>query len=267
VTTPTEPKLRLGGMALRNGLLVHGPTSWAAAVRTDDGEIKTASGRKPRLRAADSIPGVRGVARLAEAMAVIPLVKRGLPEARLPFQDPGVLAVAAGASLGGTLLRRRLRGATGEAAAAVVSFMPALFALRGGELAAYHGVEHKAIGAYESDDEDARDATKEHERCGSHLVAPMLASNLAGTLLLRRAVAKPGPLAGGAVAIASSAVAVEVFAWCERNAESRMARALKRPGFEIQRLVGTREPDERQLAVGRAALGEILRAEGASDIR
>ncbi|MDQ1741487.1 MAG: hypothetical protein QOE53_3139, partial [Pseudonocardiales bacterium] len=30
----TEPeKLRLGGMALRNGLLVHGPTHWAAAVR------------------------------------------------------------------------------------------------------------------------------------------------------------------------------------------------------------------------------------------
>jgi uncharacterized protein YqhQ len=266
VTTP-EGKLRLGGMALRNGLLVHGPTSWAAAVRTGAGDIKTASGRKPRLRAADAIPGVRGVARLAEAMAVIPLVKRGLPEARLPFQDPGVLAAAAGASLSGTLLRRRLRGAGGEAAAGVVSFMPALFALRGGELAAYHGVEHKAIGAYEADDEDARDATKEHERCGSHLVAPMLVSNLAGTLLLRRAMAKPGPFAGGAVAIASSALAVEVFAWSERNAERRVARALKRPGFEIQRLVGTREPDERQLEVGRAALAEILRAEGASDIR
>jgi len=267
VTTTPEDKLRLGGMALRNGLLVHGPTSWAAAVRTEGGEIKAASGRKPRLRAADGIPGVRGVARLAEAMAVIPVVKRGLPEARLPFQDPGVLAVAAGASLGGTLLRRRLRGAGGEAAAAVVSFMPALFALRGGELAAYHGVEHKAIGAYEADDDDARDATKEHERCGSHLVAPMLASNLAGTLLLRRAAEKPGPIAAGAVAIASSAVAVEVFAWCERNAENRVARALKRPGFEIQRLVGTREPDERQLEVGRAALTEILRVEGASDIR
>jgi uncharacterized protein YqhQ len=266
MTTP-EGKLRLGGMALRNGLLVHGPTSWAAAVRTDAGEIKAASGRKPRLRAADPIPGVRGVARLAEAMAVIPLVKRGLPEARLPFQDPGVLAVAAGASLGGTLLRRRLRGAGGEAAAAVVSFMPALFALRGGELAAYHGVEHKAIGAYEADDADAADATKEHERCGSHLVAPMLASNLAGTLLLRRAMRKPGPVAAGAVAIASSAVAVEVFAWSERHADSPVARALKRPGFEIQRLVGTREPDERQLEVGRAALAEILRAEGASDIR
>jgi len=259
-----EGKLRLGGMALRNGLLVHGPTHWAAAVRTAGGEVKAASGRKPRLRAADPVPGVRGVARLAEAFAVIPLVKRGLPEARLPFQDAGVLAVAAGASLGGTLLRRRVRGAGGEAAAAAISLVPALFALRGGELAAYHGVEHKAIGAYEADDEDAADATKEHERCGSHLVAPMLAANLAGTLLLRRAVEKPGPVAGGAVALASTAAAVEVFGWTERHAGTPLARALKRPGYEIQRLVGTREPDERQLEVGRAALAEILRAEGAA---
>ena len=270
-TQPASPagtsKLRLGGMALRNGLLVHGPTHWAAAIRTDAGEIEVASGRKPRLRAADPIPGVRGIVRLAEAFVVIPLVKRALPAARLPFQDPGVVAVAAGASLGSTLLRRRARGAGGEAAAALVGFVPALFALRGGDLAAYHGVEHKAIGAYEADDEDAADATKEHDRCGSHLVAPMLASNLAGTLLLRRAVERPGPLAGGAIALASSAVAVEVFAWCERHAETRAARALKRPGFEIQRLVGTREPDERQLEVGRAALAEILRAEGASNIR
>jgi uncharacterized protein YqhQ len=266
VTTP-EGKLRLGGMALRNGLLVHGPTHWAAAVRNDAGAIEVASGRKPRLRAVDPIPGVRGVARLAEAFAVIPLVKRGLPAAKLPFQDPTVLAVAAGASVGGKVLRRRLRGAGGEAAAAVVGFTPALLALRGGELAAYHGVEHKAIGAYETDEPDAADATKEHERCGSHLVAPMLAFNLAGTLLLRRAVARPGPVAAGAVAVAASAVAVEVFAWCERNAETRVARALRRPGYEIQRLVGTREPDERQLAFGRAALTEILRAEGASDIR
>ena len=161
--------------------------------------------------AADPIPGVRGVARLAEAMAVIPLVKRGLPEARLPFQDPSVLAVAAGASLGGTLLRRRLNGTAGEVAAGLVSFMPALFALRGGELAAYHGVEHKAIGAYEADAEDAGDATKEHERCGSHLVAPMLASNLAGTLLLRRVVDRPSPLAGGAVVLLAAVAYVASF--------------------------------------------------------
>ena len=260
----TEPeKLRLGGMALRNGLLVHGPTHWSAAVRTDAGEVKVASGKKPRVRAVDGVPGVRGVVRLGEAMVVIPLVKRGLPEVRLPFQDVSVLTVAAGASLTGALARKRLRGLGGESIAALVSVAPALFALRGGELAQYHGVEHKAIAAYEQGAEDAREASKEHERCGSHLVAPLIASNLAGTVLLRRTLERPGPVAGGAVAIASTAVAVEVFAWCERNSETRLARALRRPGFEIQRLVGTREPDERQLEVGRAALAEILRVEGA----
>jgi uncharacterized protein YqhQ len=259
----TEGKLRLGGMALRNGLLVHGPTHWAAAVRDRDGEIRVASARKPRLHAVDNVPGVRGVVRLGEAFAVVPLVKRTLPAAKLPFESPGVLGVAAGASIAGTFVRRRLRGAGGETVAALVSLAPALFALRGGELAQYHGVEHKAIAAYESPDDaaDAADTEKEHDRCGSHLVAPMLASNVAGTLLLRRVVERPGPMAGGAVAIASTAAAVEVFAWCERNADTRAARALRRPGFEIQRLVGTREPDERQLEVGRAALAEILRVE------
>jgi len=261
MTEPTE-KLRLGGMALRNGLLVHGPTHWAAAVRNaGSGEVDVASGRKPRLHGVDGMPGVRGVVRLGEAMVVIPLVKRALPSAKLPFQDGSVVAVAAGASITGALARRHLRGIGGESVAALVSVAPALFALRGGELAAYHGVEHKSIAAYEQGSEDASEASKEHDRCGSHLVAPMLVSNLAGTLLLRRALDKPGPMAGGAVALASTAVAVEVFAWCERNAETRLAKAIRRPGFEIQRIVGTREPDDRQLEVGRAALTEILRVE------
>ena len=106
-----------------------------------------------------------------------------------------------------------------------------MFALRGGELAAYHGVEHKAIAAYEADADDAADASKEHERCGSHLMAPMLAANLAGTVLLKKALDKPNALAGGAVALASTAAAVEVFAWSERHAESPVSKALKRPGL------------------------------------
>ena len=215
-------KLRLGGMALRNGLLVHGPTHWAAAVRVRDGSVRVASGRKPRARALDGVPGLRGLA------------------------------------------RRRLGGAAGEATAAGASLAPALFALQGGELAAYHGVEHKAIAAYEQDEPDAADAAKEHDRCGSHLVAPMMAANLAGAALLRRVVERPGPVANAAVALSAAAVAVEVFAWSERHSGSRAARAIRRPGFELQRAMGTREPDDRQLEVGRAALAEILRVEGAA---
>jgi uncharacterized protein YqhQ len=254
-----KDKLRLGGMALRNGLLVHGPTHWAAAVRAEDGSVKVASGRKPRVKALDGVPVVAGLARLAEGFAVIPLVRRTLPDARLPFESASVLGVAAAATLAGKLFKRG--GAAGEVGAAAVSLAPALFALRDGELAAYHGVEHKAIAAYEAGAEDAADAQKEHERCGSHLVAPMLVANAAGAVALKRLNQRPGPLATGAVSLASAAVALEVFSWSERHAGSPAARALKRPGYEIQRLVGTREPDERQLEVGRAALEEILRVE------
>jgi uncharacterized protein YqhQ len=64
------------------------------------------------------------------------------------------------------------------------------------------------------------------------------------------------------VGLVSVAAAVEAFAWSERHPSTRAARAFRRPGFELQRAIGTREPDERQLDVGRAALAEILRAEG-----
>jgi uncharacterized protein YqhQ len=263
VLTPDPPaKLRLGGMALRNGLLVHGPTHWAASVRRNDGTIATASGRKPRVPGVEKLAGVRGVVRLGEAMVVIPLVKRALPDAKLPFQDVKVLATMLATAGGGRLLRSRLKaGAGAEAVLAAVSLLPSIVALRGGELAEYHGVEHKAIAAYESDAIDAADAAKEHDRCGSHLMTPLLASNLAGAALLRHTLQRPGPAAQLAVGIASLGIAVEVFVWTERHADSAAARVLRRPGHELQRVLATREPSERQLEVGRAALAEILRVE------
>jgi uncharacterized protein YqhQ len=265
MTAPVpDSKLRLGGMALRNGLLVHGPTHWAAAIRTDAGELRVASGRKPELggKAAERIPGLRGLAKLAEAMAVIPLVKRSLPEARLPMQDLKTLGAMGGAALGGQAIRAAGNRSVGrEAAVAVLSLAPALLALRSGDLAAYHGVEHKSIAGYEKD-ADAADADKEHDRCGSHLVAPMLTAAALGNVAARRAGLR-GPAADAAVGLGSAAVAVEVFAWGERNPESRFARLLRRPGHEIQRAIGTREPTEEQLEVGRAALEEILRVEPA----
>jgi uncharacterized protein YqhQ len=251
-------------MALRNGLLVHGPTHWAAAIRGRDGEIAVASGPKPDLggTAAQGVPGLRGVLKLAEAMAVIPLVKRALPEARLPMQDAKTLGAMGAAALGGHAVRAASRApAAREVALAAISLTPALLALRSGDLAAYHGVEHKAIAAYE-DGGDAADALKEHDRCGSHLVAPMLTAAALGNLAVRRAGLR-GPAAEAVVGLGSAAVAVEVFAWSERHPDSRITRVLRRPGHGIQRAVGTREPTPEQLEVGRAALAEILRAEAA----
>jgi hypothetical protein len=177
----TEEKLRLGGMALANGVLVHGPTSWACAVRTEDGVLKVAGERKRVIGSNVSNPLLRGPAKLVEAFAFLPRVKRVLPEAKLPFERPAVL----GAMVGSAVLvhgvrRSRLGDAAKELLAGLLSFAPAVTALRGDALAAYHGAEHIAIGTYEHGEPRA----KEHERCGSHLVGPLVATSAAGNLAL-----------------------------------------------------------------------------------
>ncbi len=255
--------LRLGGMALRNGLLIHGPTSWAAAARDDRGEIQVASGRKPALAPdlAGRVPLLRGPLRLAEAFLLIPLVRLRLRAARLPFEDVRVIAAMVIASSAGRALRQGRSSAGRELVQAALGLTPAMVALGDRDLAAYHGVEHKAIGAYEAGSDDPATATKEHERCGSNLVAPMLILSAAGQLMLDRALEEPGPIARAAVGVASASLAAELFAWSERNPETAAARAFHRPGHEIQRLVATKEPTPEQLEVGVTALREILKAE------
>jgi uncharacterized protein YqhQ len=259
-----ERKLRLGGMALRNGLLIHGPTSWAAAARAPDGSIEVASGPKPVFArgALGSVPLLRGPLRLAEAFAVVPVARRNLPAARLPVEDSRVLAIAVATAAASGAIRRLGRATVArESLIAVLGILPAVAALRDRDLAAYHGVEHKAIGAYERGSTDPGDAPKEHERCGSNLVVPLLALSVAGQLLVERLIENPGPAARGLAGLASVSAAVELFAYAERAPDSEVGRAVHATGHEIQRLLSTREPTPEQLEVGATALREILRAE------
>src|SRR5476651_2105906 len=99
-------KVRLGGMALSNGVLVHGPTSWACAVRTDDGEIKVVAERKRLTGSSIESPFLRGPARLFESIAFLPRLKRALPEASLPFARGSVVVSILGTSLALRAVRR-----------------------------------------------------------------------------------------------------------------------------------------------------------------
>jgi uncharacterized protein YqhQ len=258
-----ESRLRLGGMALRNGLLIHGPTSGAVAARGADGSVEVASGPKPSLARGrlGQVPLLRGPLRLAEALTVIPLARLRLDSARLPFEDRAVLSTMIASSAVSAALRRLRSPTVGrEAAIAALGALPALAALRDRDLAAYHAVEHKAIGGYERG-ADPAEMPKEHERCGSNLIGPMLALSIGGQLLVERLVRSPGPLLRGATAVAGVGAAVELFVYAERNPESAVGRAVHGPGHEIQRLISTREPTPEQLEVGVAALDEVLRAE------
>ena len=256
-------KLRLGGMALSNGVLVHGPTAWACAIRTDGGEIKVAAARKRLFAPGVQQPFLRGPLRLAEAFAFIPELRRRLPEARLPFERPAVLA----AMLGGAVFTHVVRGsgrlgpAAKELIAGFASLAPAAIALRGTALAAYHGAEHISIGTYEHDEPRAR----EHERCGTHLVGPLLVTMAAGNALATKAPAHMRTKARFAASLGALAAATEVFNWMSRNPERRLSKLLARPGHEFQHRVATAEPTPEQLEVAEAALAACLRLEEAAD--
>ena len=183
-------------MALPNGVLVHGPTSWGCAVRLPDGTIKVASAKKRVLGAGVTNPLLRGPLKLLDAFAVLPQVKRAMPEAKLPFERPGVIGMMAASTVAVRAVRTspELRPLVRELASGVLSLAPALAALRGGELAAYHGAEHVSIGTYEHGER----RPKEHERCGSHLVGPLLATTAVGNVLASRAPEQlRGPGTGG----------------------------------------------------------------------
>ena len=204
-------------------------------------------------------PLLRGPVRLLDAMAIIPEIRRALPEARLPFQRPVVLA----AMLGSATVVRVVRGsrsigpAAQELVSGLLSVAPAALALRGSDVAAYHGAEHISIGSYEQ----GKRAAKEHDRCGSHLIGPLLATTAIGNALAARApvqLRRPARLGAQLVALAAS---TEIFGWMVRNPENRLARALAKPGHELQHRLATAEPTSEQIEVAEAALAACLELE------
>jgi uncharacterized protein YqhQ len=253
-------KLRLGGMALRNGVLVHGPTSWACAVRLPDGTLKVEASRKRLVASRIASPLLRGPARLAEAMLVLPAVKRRLPEAKLPMEQPWILAGMLASAVGVRVIRgSRLGPVAQELAAGTLALAPALLALRSDDLAAYHGAEHISIGTYEHDEPRAR----EHERCGSHMIGPLLATTAVANVAAARVPVRYRRAAHAAATFGAIAAATEIFGWMVRNPDKRLARALARPGHELQHRFATREPSAEQVEVAEAALHACLDLEHA----
>ena len=261
MSSEQSQQVRLGGMALQNGVLVHGPTAWGVAVRDDGGTLHVASGRKPTFAPAarTKFPVLRGPVALAEAFALLPLVRRRLPLVRFPFERRSVLGAIAASTLVARRLRRsRLSPGGREVAAVAVSLVPAALALRGPGLAAYHGAEHVSIGTYENGGERA---PKEHPRCGSQIVAPMLVTSVVANLA---ASAVPAPARGAARLLGTTAAvgaSVEAFAWAVKNPGHPLARLLSRPGLEIQRRFSTAEPSDAQVEVADAARDACLALE------
>lgn len=261
-------ELRIGGMALENGLMLQTARHWAAAVREKEGTISVVSGAKGVDLSGQSngrLPILRGLARMVDALRVMPTLKRRVDSAVLPLETPRMIG-ALGLSALLTAGNRRTRGSVAkrETRALLLGLLPVLFALRDSRLAGYHGAEHKAIDEYERGTRglDVEGAVREHDRCGSSLVAPMIATTLAGNVVLRRLVRKPSALAVAVTGLLSLGSALEIFRWGTLRPDSLVAKGVSGSSYLLQHFFTTREPSSEQMDVARSALAELLRLEG-----
>ncbi len=274
------------------------PTRSAAAAE----QARGAEARSLRVEEYQGLPLLRGLARFAETLLVVAQVKMRMPQAELPLEG-GRVAMALATAFAATETVRAVgpkSAVAQEAGAAMAAFVPAVLSLKNSEISGYHGAEHKVIGGREAElraaagmrsrrgarrgaggagtaaeresgaagaitASAAASAPKEHERCGSNLVGPLLLSTVAVNLLLRRgAKGRMSPTSQALAGAVSLGAALEGLRWATRHGDSLAARLMLSPGRLIQRTLTTSEPTPDQLEVAERAMKELLRLEGAA---
>ena len=178
-----EKPVRLGGMALQNGVLVHGARRGRAPFATGRHPPRL-FGPKAALRPGGAVShadAARPIA-LAEAFA-LPMVRRALPRARFPFERPAVLGSIAATTVAARALRRSSLPAGARARCRRRGVRP------GPSLASGTTSPHTTVPSTSRSvrTRTAAPAPKEHPRCGSQLIAPMVVSSLAANVVASRA--------------------------------------------------------------------------------
>jgi uncharacterized protein YqhQ len=283
----------VGGQAILEGVMMRGVSTWAAAVRTPDGEIEITSepvvswARRHRIL---RIPVVRGVGALAESLKIGFRALAFSANAQMDEDEEPIggftwgltvalsLALAVGLffvipvgltslikeQLGSAVLFWLVEGVVRTAIfigyIAAISRLPDLR-----RVFEYHGAEHKTISCFEAGDElsPARAArySRLHPRCGTSflLIVMVLAIFVFAPLGLPEWYWLVLSRVLGIPLIAG--LSYEVIKWAGRNRRRAWVRTLMWPGLMLQNLT-TREPDHDQLAVAIASLEEVLAVEG-----
>ena len=267
------PPLRapVAGQAVVDGVMMRGERAWAVAVRAHDGIRVTRATLPPaRRRGALAFPVLRGVAAVAEALA---LGARGLAvsggracrraplrrvrrRARRPLRRSRARRRRILEPLPAVLLEGPLRIALLVGGLALAARRPGLR-----RMLEYHGAEHMAVGCHEAGAEPSPEAARlmprVHARCGTSLLLAMTVVAAVAFAPLA-AVAAPWALVARLAAVPLVAgLGFELFRGAVRRPDRRWARALLGAGLRLQRLT-TREPDAAQLEVAVAALRAVV---------
>ncbi|HUK76684.1 MAG TPA: DUF1385 domain-containing protein [Thermoleophilia bacterium] len=274
---PAEPTgdataLRVGGMALGNGVLMRSKRYWALA-RDDgtvlDGSVRSLLDRHRVLR----LPIVRGAVTFGEMLVfAVRLHGRGgaRPNGRLlvALVLCGMAAALLGESVPG-LDTGSLAAGVGLELATVLLGLLALHWGMGAEVWRYHGAEHKAVNAYEAG-ADLSDATsvlgfsRIHDRCGTNLVVIVVALSL---VCLPLSAGPLGTTLSPLYGLLALALAFELFRLVTRRPHLPACRAVLAGGKALQRCLTTRDPRPEQQRVACLALRRVVELEQAAQLQ
>lgn len=288
------PAHTVGGQAVIEGVMMRSEDWWAIAVRRPEGTVHTEShpvasdrSRLPKVRV------VRGLRALGETLSIgmraisISARESSGEEAEIRDRDIGVaigLAVLLVIGLFIVLPALVIRGGDEGGGLGLFVLDPGLIVhnlIEGGvrigvlfayigavsllgdvrRVFAYHGAEHRVIAGFEDGAarsiEGVRRYSTIHMRCGTNfLFLVMLLAAVVFSIVAR----SPWWWRIGSRIILLPLVAAlsyEVLRLSARHGRNPLVRLLTWPGLALQR-VTTREPDDDQVEVALAALGELL---------
>ncbi len=285
-------RLRYGGQALVEGVMMRGRGAIAVALRTPDGRIvcetEPLSGTFRATRWA-KMPFVRGLVVLYETLVVgtrwlVRSANLAAAEEGVELGNGGValmlgitLAIGIGIFFFLPLFITRTvlptqQGLLLHAAEGIVQvaiFIGYLLLIsRLGDVKRtfmYHGDEHMSINALEHEDplvvENVRRYPTAHPRCGTEfLVVVIILSILAFSIVGRQDIL---------VTVASrlilvpiiAAVAYEILQFGARHEDNPIMRAVIRPGIWVQ-MITTKRPTDDMIEVAIVSLEEALKADG-----
>jgi uncharacterized protein YqhQ len=287
----------IGGQAVLEGVMMRSPSTWAVAVRRNDGGIaevvKDISSPMARRRIW-RLPVIRGVVALGESLAI---GFRALAiSANYAAQEEGddgevrteitrgqilfSFAIAIGFALmlfkvGPALLTSWLpvddtgsfvvvegliRVAVFIAYIALISLLPDLR-----RVFQYHGAEHKAINALEAGAELEPERVQKfsliHPRCGTAFLLWVMVIGIFVFAFVGRPTWYWLIASRILLLPVIAGLAYEVIRFAGRHSGNAVLRALLAPGLWLQRLT-TRQPSLDQIEVSIRALNEVLRLEG-----
>lgn len=296
VSKKREERLRVGGQAVIEGVMMRSPNSMAVAVRRPNGEIVV---KRERLdffsekKLFSKLPLVRGVINLLSAL-VLGMKALNFSANQSLEKEQEVSSWTMGVTFTFALcfgiflfflvplfLTKWLRftipmvSTSGilfnlvDGMIRLLIFLAYLWAIsllkEVRRIFQYHGAEHKSIFAFESGEVLAADRVRNfsylHPRCGTSFLLIVMVVSILVFALIPHQLAFGYKVASRVVFIPLIAgLAYEIIRFADQKRERKTMQCFIKPGLWLQRLTA-REPSEDQIEVALRALQEVLELE------